>query len=139
MAKTILTNCSITVNGVDLSDHASKVTIDDKKDQIDVTSFGASNKEYALGLGDATIAVDLFQDFASASVDSTLYSIFQGGTAVPVVVWPSGTVTSGTNPSYTMQGLLPEYTPLDGQVGQASQLSVTFINGDQTGVVRATA
>lgn len=139
MAKTILTNCDVKVNAVDLSDHISKVTIDEKKDQVDVTSFGASSKEYALGLGDATIALDFFQDFSASSVDATLSAIFDAGTAVPIVVIPNGTVVSATNPSYTMQGLLPEYMPLDGSVGQASQLSVTFINGSQSGIVRGTA
>lgn len=138
MSKLILTDASITINSVDLSDHCSKVTIDTKKNQVDVTSFGATNTEYALGLGDATIAVDFFQDYASSSVDATLWSVYQGGTAVSIVVKPTSAAISSSNPSYTMSGLLPEYMPIDGSVGAASTISVTFINGGTAGVTKAT-
>lgn len=138
MSKIILTNASVTVNAIDLSNHASKVTVDTKRNQVDVTAFGATNTEYALGLGDATIAIDFFQDYAASSVDATLWAIYQGGTAVPIVVKADAGATSGTNPTYTMSGLLPDYTPLDGQVGAASTLSVTFINGGTAGITRGT-
>ena len=45
MAKLILKDCSITVNGVDLSDHASSVEIEATKDDVETTSFDGSGKE----------------------------------------------------------------------------------------------
>lgn len=137
MAKIVLRDASITVNGVDLSNHASKVTIVTEFDDVDFTSFGATLKEHGKGLGDGHIDVDFYQDFAAASVNATLWPISQASTTVPVVVKPTSAAASSTNPSYTMQGLLMNYSPLDGSVGDASATSVTFQNGSPTGIVQA--
>lgn len=139
MAKTILRNASITVNAVDLSDHASSVTISIEKDDVDLTAFGSAMKEHGVGLGDGSIEIDFYQDFAAASVDATLYPIFTAGTPVPIVVKPEDAAVSATNPSYTMQGILLNYSPLAGSVGEASTMSVTFQNGADSGIVRAVA
>lgn len=138
MAKTVLRNASISVNGVDLSNHCSKVTISTEYDDVDLTSFGAVLKEHSKGLGDGMIEMDVFQDFAAGSVDATLWPISQATTTVPVVVKPDAGAVSATNPSYTMQGYLMNYSPLDGSVGDASTTSVSFQNGATTGIVRAT-
>lgn len=139
MAKTILRDCVITVNGVDLSNRASSVTINTEKDDVDLTAFQSAMHEHGVGLGDGSIDIDFFQDFAAASVDATLWPIYQAGAPVPVVVRHDDAVVSATNPSYTMQGLLMSYSPIAGSVGEASTMSVTFQNGAQTGIVRATA
>lgn len=139
MAKTILKNAFISVNGVTLSDHASSVEINTEFDDVDLTSFGATNKEHGKGLGDGTITVDFFQDFAAASVDATLWPISQSGSTFPIVVRPDAGAVSATNPQYTMQGLMMNYSPLAGSVGEASTTQVAFQNGSQTGIVRATS
>lgn len=139
MAKTILTDVSIVVNGVTLSDHANKVTISSKKDLVEVTSFGASYKSNLLGLGDASIAVDFFQDYAASSIDATLWPLHAAGTVFTVVIMPTSSGVSATNPSYTMSAVLPEFDPLDGKIGDASMASVTFQNAGQTGIVKATS
>lgn len=139
MAKQILTDVSVVLNGVDLSDHVSKVTVDEKKNTVDVTSMGATATEYLLGLGDATIAVDFFQDFSAGSVDATLEPLYSSGSVFPIVVKPTSAAISATNPSYSGSFILPEYVPLDAQVGAASTMSVTFQNASQEGITRGTA
>jgi hypothetical protein len=44
MAISILTDCSISINGVDLSDHGSSVTLNDMREKKDVTGFGATSR-----------------------------------------------------------------------------------------------
>lgn len=139
MGKVILRDASVTVNSIDLSDHVTKVTITSQKDHIDVTTMGASSKEYLLGLGDGSIQIDLTQDYAAAEVDATLWPIHTGSTVVPIVVKPTSAAVGTANPSYTMLGVLPDYTPIDGGVGALSAVSVTFMNADQSGIVRATS
>ena len=72
MAISVLTDAFVSMNGVTLSDHATKVTIEDMRDQVDITAFGATNKAYTKGLGDAKITVDFLQDFAAGKVHATL-------------------------------------------------------------------
>lgn len=42
MAKQILKNAFIQINGVNLSDHCSSVTIETSADEVDLTAFGPS-------------------------------------------------------------------------------------------------
>lgn len=139
MAKVVLTDVSVTINSVDLSDHVQKVTVDQKKDTVDVTSMGDEAKEYLLGLGDATMAITFFQDFGSSSVDATLQPLFANNSVFPIEVIPTSGGVSSTNPSYSGTFILPEYVPLDGAVGAASMMSITFQNASQAGITRATA
>jgi hypothetical protein len=139
MAKKILLDAYISINSVVLSDHSNKVTVTSSKDLVDVTAFGASSKQNLVGLGDGSIAVDLFQDYDPGSVDATLWPIHSAGTEVPIVVRASSAAVSTSNPEWRMTGVLPEYTPIDGSVGDASKVSATFQNSAQSGIVRATS
>lgn len=140
MAKLLLLDCVISVNGVTLSDHADSVTITSSKDLQEITAFGASYKSNLVGLGDATMEVEFQQDFAAASVDATLWPLHSASTVFSVEVRPTSAAVSATNPKYTMAAaVLPEFTPLAGGVGEVSKTSVTFQNAGQTGIVRATA
>lgn len=139
MAKEILRDPVITINGVDLTSSLNEVTINSEKDLVEVTSFGAAYKQNLLGLGDGTIELSGFQDFAAASVDATLWPIHSNNSEVAVVVTKGPGAVSATNPRWTMTGVLPEYTPLSGSVGEASTVNPTFQNSGSTGIVRTTA
>ena len=137
MPKEILLDANITVDGVDLSDHCSSVEINDESEEVDVTGFGAQNREILLGLGDGTITATFLQDFVSGSVDATLHDLKGVNTPFEVVVKKSSDAVSATNPSYTMQAVLPAYQPLSGGVGEASTIEASFRNADQAGIERA--
>lgn len=139
MAKTILRDVSVTVNSVDISDHVDTVEVDEQWEQVDVTGMGAAAREILLGLATASIKLNLFQDFGTASIDDTLSPLAGSNTPFAVVVKPTSGVVSPTNPSFTLQGVLPQYTPISGQVGKASMMSVEILNADQSGLVRATS
>lgn len=141
MAKHSLKNCYITVAGVNISDHCSSVTIDQPADEVDVTGFGASGtREYVQGLKDATITLEVFQDFAASSIDQTLYPYYASGGTFAVVVRPDASASVGTtNPQYSMDGRLFNYTPLDGAVGDANTTTIEIRNGGTAGITRATS
>jgi hypothetical protein len=138
MAKFVLKNAVVTVNSVDLSDHISQVTVETNHDEVDVTSFGSTYREILQGMGDATITLSFFQDFAAAKVDATLWPLADAGTTFPVVVKPTSASVSSTNPSYSMTGIILNYNPIDGAVGDASTTEVTIRNASSTGLTRAT-
>ena len=134
MAITVLTNAHIIINSVVLSDHANQVTLNDSRDQVDVTAFGAVNKAYAKGLGDASVSVTMFQDFASGKTHATLQPLIGSSTPVTIEVRNDSAARSATNPAYVMSALLFNYPMLSGSIGEASTLDLEFTNASQTGI-----
>ena len=134
MAITVLTDAVVTINGVTLSDHAKKVTVEDSRTEVDVTAFGATSIAVAKGLGDASMTVEFYQDFAAAKVHATLQPLIGSSTPVTVAARGSSGAISATNPEYQLSALLFTYNMLDGAVGEASMITATFRNASQTGV-----
>lgn len=140
MAVSVLTNAQVIVNGVDLSDHASKVTVTDNRASVDITAFGAGYTQVTKGLGDASIQVDFFQDFAAGKVHATLSPLVGSSTPIAVEVRPTNGARSATNPAALLAAaLLMNYNALDGSVGAASTTSATFVNAGQAGLTYPTA
>ena len=126
MARIVLTDVSVLINSVDLSDHVGSVTITQNHDAIETTAFGDAGRTRTGGLEDSSISLDFHQDNAASSVEQTIQPLL-GGTA-SIVIKPLGTAvaTSPTNPSYTATVLLTDWTPLNGAVGDLSTVSVTW-------------
>lgn len=124
MAKLVLTNPSITIGGVDLSDHINNVTLDTKYDIVETTAFGSTAKTRVAGLADNSVTIDFMQDFGSSSVEATIYPIL--GTATSIVIKPVAGTTTTTNPQYTISAVVSEWQPLKGGIGQLATASVTW-------------
>jgi hypothetical protein len=139
VAKFTLTDAYVSINGVTLSDHARSVTVEDTRDQVDFTAFGATSKVYGKGLGDATITVEFYQDFAAGSVHATLQPLISSTTPFTVEVRPTSSARSTTNPAVVMTALLFNYSGLAGSIGDASTMSATFQNASQTGMTYPTS
>jgi hypothetical protein len=129
MAITTLTNAQVLVNGVDLSDHVSKVTVDRHRDSVDITAMGATNKTITKGLGDASIRstssrTSPRQGPRDAAAADRVVDAGRGRGAAG----QRGTV--GDEPGDPADGaLLMNYSGLDGSVGQASSITAEFVNG----------
>lgn len=139
MAIFVLTDAFISINGVTLSDHARSVTVEDNRDQVDVTAFGATNKTYAKGLGDGKFTVEFYQDFAAAKTHATLQPLISSTTPFTVEVRATSAARSSTNPGIVMTALLFNYSPLSGSIGDASTFSAEFQNASQTGITYPTS
>lgn len=136
MGKFVLKNPTVVMNGVDLSDHCSQVAVSTTFNSVDVTSFGGLYNQIIQGMGDAKLTFTFFQDFASGSVDATLWPLSQSGTPFLCSIKPTNAATSATNPRYDMTGVLLSYNPVDGSVGAASSTAVEVDNASQTGLTR---
>ena len=139
MAISTLTDATVIINGVTLSDHANNVSIEDTRDTVDITAFGATSKAITKGLGDAKITVTLFQDFAAGKVHATLQPLIASTTGIVVEVRATSAARSATNPAALMTGLLMNYNMLDGGVGDATEITAEFVNSSQTGMTYPTA
>jgi hypothetical protein len=131
----VITNAAVTIGGVDLSQHITKVTLSSTRAEIETTTFGNSAKRRVGGLADNSVSIDFNNDYSGASVESTLYPLL--GSTAQVQVWPNGTTTGTANPKFTFNVLVTEWPSLDAQVGELTTASVTFpIDGT---VAKATA
>ena len=140
MAKQVLRDAYVVVDGTNLSTHVSSVTIEDSADEVEFTGFGPSSyREYGQGLKTASVQLEVFQDHASGSVDSVFYPLYNTGGTFGVEIRPTSSVVSATNPKYTMTGRLFTYSPLQGAVGDANTTSITVNNAGTAGLVRGTA
>lgn len=136
MSKQVLgPNTQITVNGTDLSQWCGNVTLEDSADEVEVTGFSETYKEFLPGLKDSTLTATFFQDFASGGPDAILSPLYYNNTAGTVKVKPD---TSGTV-VYTMVSKLYSWPPVSGGVGDANSIDVTFRNFGTAGLTRGTA
>ena len=135
MAKFVATDYSITLNGTDLSSSLQSVNLTIQSDEVETTTFGGGWKTMVGGLKSGSLQLNFFQDFAAGSVDATLYPLLN--TIGTVVIKPTSTAVSATNPSYTVPVLISQYQPFNSSVGDAATLSVTFPTSGT--VTRATA
>ena len=135
MAQLVLTNASITVNAVDLSDRANSVTLTYEVDSVEVTAFGDSGHKFAGGLQNMSCEISFQQDFATSNVEATIYSLV--GTTTEIIIQPDNGAVSATNPSYTLSNtFLASHTPVMGAVGELAMTELTFTGGT---LVKATS
>ena len=135
MAKIVLTDVKVLINSVNLSDHISSITIDEKVDVVESTGFSSTAAKTKLaGLKDNSVTIEFFQDFATSNVEQTIYPLL--GTATTIVVSPLSTSNGIVgNPTYTFSALVSEWTPLKGGIGELATASVTWsIDGAVTKV-----
>jgi hypothetical protein len=124
MARIILTNASVVFGSTDLSDHIASVTLNSTFDIVETTAFGNTAKTRVAGLADNSVTLEFHQDYATSSVEQTIYPLL--GTAVSVVAKPVAGTTTTINPQYTFSALVSEWTPLNGSVGELATASVTW-------------
>lgn len=126
MAKSILLNCHIEINGVDFSDHTASVEVDLKRASVDTTNMSGGGKEQMLGLKSDQFVLELQQDFVASQVNSILFPLNQSGAEFTVLVKPTSDAVSASNPSFSGICVLPEYQVLSGKVGDLSSTKVTL-------------
>ena len=124
MAKFAATDFDITIGGTDFSDSLAAVTLDISREQLEITAFGDSARRYIGGLQDSSVTLSFHQDFASGSVDSTVFSNL-GGT-VAIVVKPTSAAVSSSNPSFSFNALVVQSVPFSSNVGDLATMDVTF-------------
>ena len=124
MAEFVLTDASVVINSVDLSDHVKQVTVTYEAEEQDKTAMGATARRRLGGLKNFSVSLMFNQDFAANEVDATLFPIV--GSVVPIVIKPTSGSVSATNPSYSGSVLVQSYTPLDGSVGDIADARVNL-------------
>lgn len=134
MAIIAFKDVQVGINGVNLSDRANAATLTFEVEQQDATVMGG-NRSFVGGIQNNTLEVTLFQDFAAAGTEDTIFPIV--GTITNVSVQPTSGANSASNPLYTLTGAyLASHTPIAaGDVGSTSPMTLTFTGGTLTKII----
>ena len=125
MAKFVVIDPVIVVGGSTVTASCASATISLEADDVETTAFGSAWRTRVGGLKGGSVDFEFHQDFGSGGVDALLYPLL-GGTAA-VSIKPGGTAaTSATNPAYTFDVLVAQYSPMDSAVGDLATVSVSF-------------
>ena len=135
MAKLVLTNSVVTLNGTDISNDVAAITLSTSAAEVPTTSFGSGGAVTRVaGLIDNSVTLSLHNEYSS--VEGLIYPLV-GSTAVTMVIKPAGTAAASTaSPHYTFSVLVTEWSPVNGAVGELNTADVTWpISGTITKAV----
>ena len=122
-------NLTVGVTTYDLSDQCSSCTITAGYDPLEITAFGDTGHKFTKGLQSVEVTLTLFNSYGSNEVEAALYDAVNTGSAT-LVISPSGTTESATNPEYTITGcMLASFTPINSTVGELSTSEAVFTGG----------
>ncbi len=128
---TYLSNPSVTINSVDLSDQCSSATVTYTAEALEATAFGDTARKYTSGLQNNEVTVTLYQSFAATETEATIYALV--GTTTTLVLKPSSGAVSASNPSYTLaSAYLETHTPIAANLGELSTIQLVFRGGTLT-------
>jgi hypothetical protein len=136
MAKLVLTNAVVKINGTDYSSNVNQIEIAVTSDEVDTTAFSSTGwRTVTGGLKSGSVTLSFHNDYAAAGIDSALWPLLN--TLATVVVLPNGTTVGTANPSYSFTALANNLNPISGSVGDLATQNLTWpISGE---VTRATA
>jgi len=134
ISSTYLSNPSITINSVDLSDQCTSAVINYVSEQLENTTFSNTSRSFTSGLYSNTVTVTLYQSYSASETEASIYNLV--GTTTTLVLKPTSSAVGATNPSYTLTGaFLSAHTPINASLGELSTIDLTFSGGVLTKAV----
>jgi len=136
MPSTFLSNATINITQgattYDLSAEANQITLTIGNDALESTSFGDTGRTFVAGLQSVEVTMTLFLAYggtgSTSETEAALWAMV--GKSSTLVISPSGTTESATNPEYTITGAyLETFTPINSTVGELATVDVTFTGG----------
>jgi hypothetical protein len=124
MAKFAAIDYKISVAGTDLSTNLNSVELSQEADDLETTAFGQNFRTRIGGLKTGSVTLNFMQDFGAGSVDTTLNPLL--GTIATVIIQSASGTVSSTQPKYTAECLVTQYSPFASSVGDIATLSVTW-------------
>ena len=115
---------AVIVGTTTISSFVSSVALNREVEAVEITSMTNTSRNYIGGLEASSLSLELFNDFAAASVNSLFEDAL--GTKLNIKLIPvTGTVTA-TNPSYTMSCYIGSWQPINSTPDSPMTASVTF-------------
>jgi hypothetical protein len=122
----ILTDVSVTINSVDLSDHIRSVSLTREVEAVEDSTMSTPSRSYEWGPDSWSGTLNFKQNYTATEVDDTFNTIFAGRAAVTLVVLPTSSAAGANNPSFT-GSVIPTTIPLvDGDWGSLAENGIPF-------------
>lgn len=127
MAKYVLTNASVVLNGVDLSDHVRKVSFvvtlggADAAAMADVEDYGMPATRKV-----SDISLEMYQDFAASKVYATLQPLWTNRSTFNAVIKNDAGANAPTNPQFTIPVFIRTFPVVDAARGDGSMTTVVL-------------
>ena len=134
---TFLSNATINITQgattYDLSDQANQCTVTIGQDSLEVTAFGDTGHKMVGGLQSVDVSITFFLSYggsgSTSEVETALAAMVGLGTTT-LVISPSGTTESASNPEYTIANcMLANFTPINSTVGEIATVTANFTGG----------
>ncbi len=130
---TFLSNATINITQgattTDMSDNANACSITVGQTPLSSTAFGDTGERFVGGLQTVEVAITFYLSYGASEVEAVLASCVGTGTTT-LVISPSGTTESASNPEYTITNcMLANFTPINSTVGELATVEATFTGG----------
>ena len=130
---TFLSNATVNITqGVttyDVSDQCTACTLTIGNEELDATTMGDTGRKMVGGLQSVEVTLSLFLSYGSSEVEDMIQNVVGKGTTT-LIISPSGTTESATNPEYTITNAMLASAPvINSTVGELASVDLTFTSG----------
>jgi hypothetical protein len=130
---TFLGNATVNITqgatSYDVSDQCTSLTLTIGADELESTAFGDTGHKFVGGLQSVEVTMTLFLSYGTGEIEPMLAAaVGQGNTTL--VISPSGTTESASNPEYTITNAMLANAPvINSTVGELATVDLTFTGG----------
>ena len=130
---TFLSNATVNITqGVttyDLSDQISSISLTVGYEELDATVMGDTGRKMVGGLQSVEVSITAFLSYGSSEVEDMIQNVVGKGNTT-LVISPSGTTESATNPEYTITNAMLASAPvINSTVGELATVELSFSGG----------
>lgn len=130
---TFLSNATVNITQgmttYDVSDQCTSVSLVVGYEELDATTMGDTGRKAVKGLQTVEVTMSLFLSYGSSEIEDMIQAcVGQGNTTL--VISPSGTTESATNPEYTITNAMLASGPvINSSVGELATVDLTWTMG----------
>jgi hypothetical protein len=125
---TYLSNSKVLVATIDLTDQCKSATLTRTIESLESSAFGSTNRVYTAGMENSTFTAEFMMSYASSETYATLKDLV--GTSITIVVSPTSSATSATNPAFSLVGSYVESLDIvAAQIGTLGMVTLKTTGG----------
>lgn len=127
MAKHVLYNASVVVNGTDLSDHVKSVSYTEGLNGVDAAAM-SETQDYGMPstINISDVTVNYYQDYAASKVYVTHHTLVANRTTFNIVVKADSGAAASTNPQFTLPVYVKSHPFVNGSRGDAHMVQIVY-------------